>query len=430
MRSMPDTKATQTYAYYVLVILSIISVLNYFDRNVIAIVLQPIKHDLHLTDTQVGLLTGLAFAAVYSLLGLPVARYADRGHRVRVLGWALAIWSLMTAACGFAMSATSMFLARLGVGIGEAGGVPATHALIADYFPPARRSSVLSVIAIATAVGAALGLAVGGIVSERYGWRAVFWVGSAPGLLFALVTWLTLREHRGPVTAALTLAPPVPLRAGLNMLRHRPSYVFLVLGVTIAFLGDYALQSWTPTFFIRSFGLSPGQVGPTYALLTGVPQILGMLIGGVAVDHWVRRDKRAPLWTLVARFGLGIPLSLTLYLTPHLQVAWIAASLNALVGGIYVGPTYALIQGLAGPRLRATAVAIFMLVLNLISLSLGPVVAGYVSDRLATLTGQDSLRWSLCTMLLAYVASLPLLLLAARTVRQDLYDAERQSTPH
>ena len=419
--------ATLAYPYYVLAILSIITVLNYYDRGVIAIVLQPMKSALNLTDTQIGLLSGLAFSVVYSLLGVPIARIADRGHRVTVLGAALAVWSLMTAACGFAGTVTTMFAARLGVGVGEAGGVPTTHALVADYFSGERRSSALSVIAIATALGGILGLFVGGLVSEHYGWRAVFWVGGAPGLLFACLAWLTVREPRRRLAqiGALLLAPisPVPLGVAVRMLWRRPSYGLVMTGLTIAYIGFYALQTWTPTYFIRTFHLSPGQIGPTYALLTGVPQLIGMLIGGVIVDRWILKDRRAPVWILIGTFSLTIPLSLTIYLAHDLKVALAAAVLNALVSGVFVGPTYALIQGLAGHKIRATAVAIFMLVLNLVSLSLGPVVAGYVSDRLAAIVGNDSLRWSLCAMLLAYAVSLPFFVLSAGRVRADLDDA-------
>lgn len=286
------------YAYYALGILCLISILNYYDRNVISIILQPMKQDLRLTDTQIGLLTGLAFAVVYSCLGVPVARFADRGHRVKVLSAALAIWSVMTAACGLATGFATMFMARMGVGIGEAGGLPSTHALVADYFPPERRSSALSAIAVASGAGAILGLAVGGVVSDHFGWRAAFWVGGAPGLILALIAVTTIREPSRRRDGGVTPAPPavVPLGTVLRMLARRRSYVFLTLGVTIAFLGGYAQQTWTPTFFVRSFGLTPGQIGPLFSMLTGVPSIAGMLFGGLIVDRWTARDRRAPVW--------------------------------------------------------------------------------------------------------------------------------------
>ncbi len=430
---MEPRKTSLAYAYYALGILCLISVLNYYDRNVISIVLQPMKKELHLSDTQVGLLTGVAFAVVYSLLGVPVARFADRGHRVKVLSAALAVWSVMTAACGLATGVVTMFLARMGVGVGEAGGLPATHALVADYFPPRRRSSALSAIAVASGIGAILGLAVGGVVSDHFGWRAAFWVGGAPGLLIALIAVTTIREpSRWPAEAGAdgvvgpvpTPPAPVPLGTALRMLARRRSYVYLTLGMTISALGGYAAQMWTVTYFVRSFGLTPGQIGPMYSVLTGVPSIAGMLFGGLLVDRWIARDRRAAVWIQLATFGASIPLSLVVLLTHNLTVALTASAVGALIGGAYVGPMYALVQGLAGPKLRATAAAVFMMVVNIVGLSLGPVLAGLVSDRLAAVAGQESLRWSLLVMLLPVVICLPFFVAAAGRVRADLDEAE------
>ncbi len=413
------------YAYYALGILCLISVLNYYDRNVIAIILQPMKNELHISDTQIGLLTGLAFAVVYSLLGVPIARFADRGHRVKVLSVALAIWSVMTAACGFAVSFATMFVARMGVGIGEAGGLPSTHALVADYFPPQRRSSALAAIAVASSIGAILGLAVGGVVSDRFGWRAAFWVGGAPGLLLALLAIVTIREPSRRREDAAPAPTVVPLRTVVSMLARRRSYIFLTTGITIAFLGGYAQQTWTPTFFVRSFGLTPGQIGPLFSLLTGVPAIAGTLFGGILVDRWTAKDRRAPIWILIVTFAGGIPLGLVVLLTHNLNLALAMSFVGALMGGAYIGPLYALVQGLAGPKIRATAAAVFMMVANLVGLSLGPVLAGFVSDQLAAVAGRESLRWSLIVMMAPSLICLPFFFAAARTVQADLDEAER-----
>jgi MFS family permease len=418
--------ARSPYAYYVLGVLCLISVLNYYDRNVISIILQPMKRALHLTDTEAGLLSGLAFAVVYSLLGVPIARFADRGHRVPVLSTALALWSVMTAACGFAGNVVSMFVARMGVGVGEAGGLPTTHALVAEYFQPERRSSALSVIAIASSFGAVLGLAVGGVVADRYGWRAAFWVGGPPGLALALLAWLTIKEpsRRGGPEVVVTGAT-VPLGQAIAMLMRRRAFIYVVLGMMIASIAAYAQQAWSPTFFIRSFGMTPGRIGPLFSVLTGVPSIVGMLFGGVIVDRWTKRDRRAPVWIVLLTFGVSIPLSLIVFLTPNLNVALGVSAFGALIGSVYIGPNYALIQGLAGPKIRATAAAIYMMIINILGLSLGPAVAGMISDALTKVAGEESLRWSLIVTLVFYLVSLPLFALAARTVRADLDDAER-----
>ena len=421
---MNPGRPSLAYTYYVLGILSVISILNYYDRNVISIILQPVKKDLRLSDTQIGLLTGLAFAVVYSVLGVPIARFADRGHRVKVLSAAVAVWSVMTAACGFATGFATMFAARMGVGIVEAGGLPSTHALAADYFPPERRSSALSTIAVAAGIGGFLGLAVGGPVSDHFGWRAAFWVGGAPGLLSALIAVATVREPTRR-TGAAPAAPTVPLGAALRMLARRRSYIFVTLGLTVSSIGAYAHQTWMPTYFIRSFGLTPGQIGPLFSILTSVPTIVGMLFGGVIVDRWTSKDRRAPVWILIVTLGAGIPLSLIVLLTHDLTMALGASFLGALIGSAWVGPNYALVQGLAGPKTRAAATAIYMMIVNIVGLSLRPVVAGFVSDRLARIAGQESLRWALCAMLIPIAVSLPLFYAAARTLQADLDDAER-----
>jgi MFS family permease len=415
------------YSYWVLFVLFLISVLNYYDRNVVAIILQPMKLELRLSDTDAGLLSGPAFAVVYSLLGLPLARIADRGRRVSVLSVVLTIWSIMTAACGFAVNMTTMFLSRMGVGVGEAGALPATHALVADYFPAQRRASALSVIAIAGNLGIILASLAGGLVAARYGWRAAFWVGGGPGLVLALIAFLTIREpsRRKLALDAPPPVSPVPLGEAFAMLWRRPSFLFVTLGMTLASIGGYALQSWTPTFFIRTFGMSPGELGPIYGLLTGVPAIIGMLVGGVLMDRWIRRDRRALVWIQILTFSTAIPTSLVIFLSPSLKLAFAAVLINSLMTSIYVGPMYALIQGLAGAKIRATAAAVFMVVVNLIALSLGPLAAGFVSDKLKAIAGADSLRWSLCTMLVTYLLSLFFYLLAVRTVRADLDDADR-----
>jgi MFS family permease len=416
------------YSYYVLAVLSAITVLNYYDRNVISIILQPMKLALHLSDTEAGLLSGVAFAAVYSLLGVPIARFADRGNRVRVLGAALTIWSIMTAACGFASSALGLFAARMGVGLGEAGGLPSTHALVADYFPAERRSSALSTIAIAGSLGVIMGLSVGGIVSDHFGWRAAFWVGGAPGLLFALIALLTIREPSRRLAqteaAVQARAPQVPFGLALKTLARRPAFVFTILGMTISSIAAFGQQAWGPTFLIRAYAMRAGQIGVIYGLLSAVPAIIGMLVGGLVVDRWVRKDKRALVWILILTYGLAIPFGLVVYLTTNLKVALATTFVHALFSSIYVGPNYALIQGLAGHKLRATAAAIYMAVINLVGLSAGPAVVGFLSDRLVPVAGANSLRWSLCILLLAYVACIPVFFLAARTVRADLADAE------
>jgi MFS family permease len=424
------SRRPELYRYYVLGVLSAICVLNYYDRSVVEIILQPMKQELGLTDTQAGLLSGMAFAAVYSLLGLPIARIADRGIRVRVLSAALALWSLMSVACGLATNAVALFWARMGVGAGEAGGFPTTQAIIAEYFPPEKRAKALSAIAIASSVGMVSGLTVGGFVSGHFGWRAAFWVGGAPGLLLAGLTLYSVREPGAwllDLNSGSRKLAPVPVGTALKQLWRRSAYALTVAGMTVAMIGAYGLETWTPTFVIRSYGLNPGQVGLLFGLVSAVPAIAGMFIGGVLHERWNNRDKRAPLWILCICFAVAVPAGLVTFLAPHLYLAVAAILVSSLVGAAYIGPSYALIQGLAGPKLRATGAAIYMAVVNLVALSTGPAVVGFLSDHLARAAGVDSLRYALCAVCLVYVGSLPLFLLAARTVEADLDGAERET---
>lgn len=419
---------SSSYRYYVLAVLSAITVLNYYDRSVVSIILEPMKKDLGLTDTQAGLLSGLAFAVVYSLCGLPIARIADRGCRVKVLSAALTFWSLMTVACGFATNAVALFFARMGVGAGEAGGFPTTQAIVAEYFPPEKRAKALSTIAIASTLGGISGLTVGGLVSDHFGWRAAFWVGGVPGLLLAALALYTVREPGAWLSVRdpdAQTPPRVGVVTAIKQLWGRPAYFLFVAGMTTAMIGAYALDTWTPAFLIRSYHLTPSQVGLLFGLVAAVPSIIGMIAGGFLNEWWTKRDKRASVWIVFISFSVAAPLGIATFLAPNLYLAVAALLVFKFVGAANIGSSYTLVQGLAGPKLRATAAAIYMAVVNLIALSIGPGVAGLLSDFLAPTFGDESLRWSLAIFSVVYLGSLPFLLLAARTVEADMENAER-----
>jgi MFS family permease len=407
---------------YVLTILAAIGFLNYYDRNLIIILLQPIKQDLKLSDSAVGLLAGPAFAIVYCTLGIPIARFADRGYRVKVLSAALAVWSAMTSLCGFAVGLGSMALARFGVGVGEAAGLPSTHALIAEYFPPERRASAMSVIAVVASVGVMAGTVVGGVVNDHFGWRAAFMLAGIPGFFLALLTVLTLREPR-PFASVKT--ERLGFFEAFRALARRRSFLYVCGGMAFTALGEYALQTWSPTYLIRHFGMSPGQLGLRYSLPVGIVSTIGMLGGGLLMDRWIKRDVRASIWILIVTFCAAVPLSLITFLTNSFTVVYVVAFIGALFSGLYIGPNYALIQGLAGAKMRATAAATYMMIVNLVGLGCGPLAAGLLSDFLSRRFGPDGLRYALCCMLSTYVVGIVLFLKAAQTVRADLEDAAR-----
>lgn len=411
------------YSFYVLVLLAIGTVFNYYDRNLISILIEPMKRDLGLSDSQLGLLSGLAFAIVYCTVGIPIARYADRGRRVKVLGVSLGIWSVMTILCGFAQNYTALVAARLGVGLGEAGGLPTTHALVAEYVSPRRRATALSLIGLAGGLGLVLAMVIGGLISDLYGWRAAFWIGGAPGVLLAFIVYFTIKEPI-IVKAEGPAAPPASFRADASMLLRRRSFTLFCIGLGIASIGAYGALTWTPAFLMRSFGLSAGEVGTTYSAATGPLTLLGIIVGGIVTDRLTRRDQRWALWVIAINFALMVPLSLAVYHAPSYFFALTAAAAAAFFATLYTGPAYALVQNLTGPRLRATGAAFLMVIANLVGLGLGPYFAGLLSDLLSPRFGADSLKWALSIGTVTYAVGTLLFLIASRSLKEDMAAAE------
>lgn len=419
---------TRVRAIYVLVVLSLVSLANYYDRNLISILVEPIKHDLHVSDTQIGLLTGLAFAVVYTFVGIPVARLADRFGRSTVLGVALSVWSAMTVVTGFSASFATMLLARLGVACGEAGGLPTTHALAAEYFPAKDRGKALSAIAFFAAGGLSLALVAGGLIADRWGWRIAFFLGGGVGLVLALLMFLTVRDLKPPSRQAAGSTPSAEaapsLGSAFSVLWKRKAYVHLCLGLGWACFGAYAQLAWSPAFLMRAYHLTTGQVSASYGGMTALATLGAILIGGFFTDALARRDARWPFWLLALAFGLGLPGALVTYLTHQY---WLVLALILPLTGLqslWIGPAYALVQNLSGSKLRATGAAIFMLVTNLIGLGLGPSAAGFMSDVLSRWFGADSLRYTLCIASLTFVPATIHFLLATRSVKADLAAAE------
>jgi predicted MFS family arabinose efflux permease len=419
-RAVTQDHSRQEWIYF-LGVLAAVSFLNYYDRTLVTILLQPIKQSLNLSDTAAGLLVGPAFALVYCSLGIPIARFADRGYRVAVLTAALSLWSVMTSLCGLASGLTSLLSARFGVGVGEAGGLPTTHALVAEYVPEGKRAAALSLIAVVAALGTLSGTSLGGVLNDLVGWRATFVFAGVPGLLLAGLAFLTLPE---PARSTLSTAgPPFNLSEAMRALVRRRSFVYVCGGVAFGAFGNYASEAWFPTYLIRHFNLTPGELGIRYALLTGMPGLFGTLLGGWLMNRWIQRDARAAIWLLAGTFFLQIPVGLMTYLTESLHTIYAVLFIASFFGGIYVGPNYALIQGLAGAKMRATAAAIYMLIVNLIGLGAAPLATGYLSDHLSESLHIDGLRVALCIMLIPYVPSVAIFLKAVGRVAADLKDA-------
>lgn len=382
-------------------LLLIVYIFNFLDRQIVNILAEPIKADLGLSDTELGLLAGPAFAVFYALLGIPIARYADKDgtNRVRLIALSLTIWSAMTAVCGLAQNFVQLLFARIGVGVGEAGCTPAAHSLISDSVPPEKRSSAIAFYGMGVPIGSLLGLIIGGVINDLYGWRVALMLVGVPGLMLALVVLFLMREprHSRSAEAAATAAAIVPLstREALREIFASRAYIYILIASSVvAFLG-YGKGLWTISFFIRSHGLSTTEAGLSMAVVLGLAAALGTWLGGKLADKFGARDKRHIL-TFPA-FGMAIvaPILFLGYHMEHWLVAMALLVVPSIVNNAYYGPAYGCVQGLVRPQARAVAASVMLFGQNLIGLGLGPFLFGVLSDALAPVAGQESVRWVL-----------------------------------
>jgi len=377
---------------------------NFIDRTIVATIGQAIKVDLKLTDLQLGLLGGLSFAVLYTLLGIPIARLAERWNRVSIISLALVVWSGFTVACGFAGSFLTLLAMRVGVGVGEAGCSPPSHSLISDYFEPKRRASALSVYAFGIPLGSMIGAVAGGWLAKTFGWRVAFMVVGAPGLILALLVKLIVREpprgHSDPVerpvspddVAAHAVDAPGAgwLWTELKELAAVTAKLFghwpvlnMVLGVTLTSVAGYGVGQFSSPYFIRAFDLDYATVGLIFGLIGGFSSGLGTLAGGFLSD-WASR--RNPAWYSLTP-AIGLTIAAPIYVLAYTQPNWHVAALILLVPGIfhytYLGPTFGVVQNVVETRQRATATAVLFLFLNIIALGGGPLFTGWIIDLFA-----------------------------------------------
>ncbi|WP_332819303.1 spinster family MFS transporter [Sphingopyxis sp.] len=399
--AVPSSDGVSAQTRTMLWILLIVYIFNFLDRQIVNILAEPIKADLGLSDTQLGLLAGPAFAVFYALLGIPIARYADKDgtNRVRLIALALAIWSAMTAVCGLAQNFVQLLFARIGVGVGEAGCTPAAHSLISDSVPVAKRSSAIAFYGLGVPIGSLLGLIIGGIVNDLYGWRVALMLVGAPGLLLALIVLFVMREPRHSRTAeavaTASAAVPLSMREAMREIFTSRAYIYILIAASFtAFLG-YGKGLWTISFFIRSHGLSTTQAGLSLAAVLGLAAAFGTWLGGKMADKFGARDKRHIL-TFPA-FGMAIvaPVLFLGYYMENWIVAMALLVVPSIVNNAYYGPAYGCVQGLVQPRARAVAASIMLFGQNLIGLGLGPFLFGVLSDALQPVAGQESVRWVL-----------------------------------
>ncbi len=410
-------------ANFLLGALFVLYIFNFVDRHILSLLQDPIKADLGLSDTQLGLLAGPAFALLYTTAGIPMARYADRGSRTLLITAGFFVWSAMTAACGLARSYWQLLLARVGVGVGEASFTPTSHSLIADSFPAQRRATAMAIFAGGATVGALLGNLAGGVLADHVGWRAAFLIVGLPGLAAALVFQRCVREPpRAP------RAQQEPFSATLRFLSSSPAYVFLVASAALHGFSSYGSGAWNASFLRRVHAYSGSEAG--YALaLSSVASVLGQIGFGRLADRLSRRDPRWAMWVPAATAVGALPylLGFALYPSAAGSLAFLMAS--GLIVSAWTGPTYATAQGLVSSHMRAMASAILLFVMNVIGIGLGPLAVGGLNDWLTPRFGEQAVRYSLLIVALPHTLAAVFNLLAARTLRRDLARAAAQDDP-
>lgn len=469
---------TSGYRAYVLGALLTVYIFNFIDRTIINILTEPIKKSFGVEDWQMGLLGGPMFAILYTLMGIPIARFAERYSRIGIIVCAIAVWSLMTALCGFATTFAMLLLIRIGVGIGEAGCTPPSQSLIADYFKPSSRATAVSIYALGVPLGAMLASVLGGTISEQVtgpnfeaflisinmdwlfagidwsqveGWRIAFVLVGLPGVLVALIVQLTVKEpprgYTDPI-AVQKMTDKVSFSAALKILAAKPTYWHVVAGATVASFVGYGVGQFTTSFFIRTHGLSLQFASLLFGIVLGVMAAIGVFMSGFLADKFAIRHPKALSWIPALGMGLSVPLYAIGYLSDNLWLAIPPLMGAAMLHYFYLGPMYAISGGVVDSRTRATSVAITLLVVNLIGYGLGPLVIGLLSTFLKTtfLSGADlgltleacktvtdpallaacqsadarGLQWSIIIFICGYGWAAVHYLLAGRTLVKDM----------
>ncbi|MFW6093239.1 MAG: spinster family MFS transporter [Pseudomonadota bacterium] len=434
---------TPGYRRYAIGLLFLVYVFNFIDRQIVTILAEPIKQDLMIADWQLGLMTGTAFAIFYCTLGIPIARFAEHHNRPWIIGLSLAAWSGFTAVCGLVQNYWQLVLARIGVGVGEAGCTPPAHSLIADYTPKEQRASAMAFYSMGNPVGALIGVVVGGLVADAFGWRMAFLLVGLPGIALAIIAIATLIEPRARRAAAVARdaareaseAPQVPFKDVVKVLRGKRTFWYMAGAVSIVAFVGYGHAPFGASFFLRvhgdeieqiaaQFGLGPlGFVGLALGVIMGVSAAAGVYLGGVIADRFGVRDMRA--YMVIPGFAVlaSVPIYTIALLMPTVMPVIPLLALNSVLVSLWQGPVYATVQNVAPTHMRATAAAIFLFIANLVGLGMGPVAVGVVSDVLAGpfgLGSAEGVRWALIASQFLAIPAFFCFWLARKTIREEM----------
>jgi predicted MFS family arabinose efflux permease len=412
---------SRRYRNYVLGVLVLVYTMNFLDRQILGILASSIKKDLDLTDGQLGLMGGLAFALLYSTLGIPIAWLADRSSRTKIIAIALGLWSAFTAACGFATSFWQLFLARVGVGFGEAGGVAPSYSVISDYFPKEERARALSVYSLGIPVGMSCGILFGGLIAAHINWRYAFFIVGGAGVVLAPLLRATVKDPpRGGAGATPTAAPRFV--DVLRTIAPKKTFWLLAFGAAMSSVCGYGLAFWLPSFFERSLGLDLVDRSWFFCGITFIGGCLGILGGGWLADKVGARNRSAyPLIPAIA-FVIALPCFFAAVNTSSLVLAFPLFAIPTALNLMWLGPIVTAVQHLVPAHMRTTASAMFLLINNLLGIAVGLYYFGAVSDALRPHFGADSLRYAIYTGLGFYLLAAGLFALASRTIKRDWVD--------
>jgi predicted MFS family arabinose efflux permease len=412
--------APSGYRFVVLTLLFVVYAFNFIDRQILGILVPAIKADLGFSDTELGWLGGPAFAIFYTALGVPIAWLADRSSRTWIMTIALAVWSAFTAACGYAQDFFQLFAARLGVGVGEAGGVAPAYSLISDYFPPRERARALAVYSFGIPIGSAAGILIGGLIASQLDWRIAFLVVGLAGVAVAPLFRLVVREpKRGRYDAQPTQQERASFMRTASLLAAKPSYWLLSFGAASSSIMGYGIFFWMPSFLVRSFGFSVEQVSLYYGAILLIGGVAGVWLGGALAD--VMGKTRRSRYALIpaAAFVLTLPCYVAGLLSSSPLLAFVLFLPPTALGLMWLGPVITAVQHLAPASARTTASALFLFINNLIGLGLGSLLIGALSDALIAQFAEESLRYSILVGTGFYILAAILMALASRFLQRD-----------
>jgi MFS family permease len=417
---------SEPYKRYVLWTLTVVYASSFLDRGLIVLLLEPIKKDLQLSDTQLGFLTGIAFGLFYATLGLPIARWADRGNRVTIASLAIALWGVTVMSCVFVTNFVQLVFARIAAAIGESGCMPPTYSLLGDIFPGANeRARAMTIYMLANPLSALISYSIGGWLGETYGWRTAFLVMGVPGLLFAVLFKASIIEPRAQRTYSADEAFQPQMIDVVGTALRSPALRHLITAMIISAIVAMGLGPWYASFLIRSHNMTPAELGIWFGLITCFGGAVGILGGGYVTTRLFGSDERGQVRIGAAALAAAVPCFLVFLLAPHKHIALAGFTGLVVVGTFYYGPTFALLQRLVVAEMRATMLALTLLLTNVIGMGIGPQAVGILSDQLMPIWGRESLRYAMLAMSLVTFWASYHLWRSGRTLRFELATVEQ-----